>query len=260
MGTRGRAGLGRARALQRAERLPACTASGSTATTCWPCARPPRGCSSARAGAPPGGARDDHLPLPRPLRRRRRARLPHARGDRRAPPPRPDRPLRGAPKERGPASTTTRSRRCASEVSAEVAEPSIRVGRRRRRLPDPATRLLRQASRRCARLRARAVRRGAGATSRAPLSASARGRAAWRTMTYREALRLALRRGDGARRARLPDGRGGRPLRRLLQGDRRPAGRSTAPTACATRRSPRRASSAPASARRCSASGRSSRS
>ena len=48
-------------------------------------------------------------------------------------------------------------------------------------------------------------------------------RAAMKT-TYREAMRAALRDALEPRRARLPDGRGRRPLRRLLRGQPRPAG------------------------------------
>ena len=58
-------------------------------------------------GARAGRARGRHLPLPRPLGRRRRARLPHEGGDRRAPGARPDR--------------AACARRCASAASATTS-------------------------------------------------------------------------------------------------------------------------------------------
>ena len=57
-------------------------------------------------------------------------------------------------------------------------------------------------------------------------------------------------RGDAARRARLPHGRGHRRLQRRVQGHRTGCSRSSARSACATRRSPRTRSSAWASAPR----------
>ena len=54
MGTSVEHGLGRARAVEARRGLPRCTASGSTATTCWPSARPPTGCSRR--------ARDERAP------------------------------------------------------------------------------------------------------------------------------------------------------------------------------------------------------
>ncbi len=57
-------------------------------------------------------------------------------------------------------------------------------------------------------------------------------------------------RGDAARPKRLSHRRGDRRLRGLVQDHRRPARRSSAPSASATPRSPKRASSAPPSARR----------
>ena len=66
-----------------------------------------------------------------------------------------------------------------------------------------------------------------------------------RTITYREAMREAIRDALRARRARLPDGRGRRPLRRLLRASARACSRSSAPSASATRRCRSRRSSAP---------------
>ena len=62
------------RALPPRRRLRPAGASASTATTCSPSRRPPRRCSTgAREERQAGGARARHLPLPRPLGRRRRA-------------------------------------------------------------------------------------------------------------------------------------------------------------------------------------------
>ena len=57
------------------------------------------------------------------------------------------------------------------------------------------------------------------------------------------------RRGARARPRRLPHGRGDRQVRGLVQGHRRPVGEVRRRAACARRRSRRRASSAPGSAR-----------
>ena len=65
-------------------------------------------------------------------------------------------------------------------------------------------------------------------------------------------------RGDGARRERLPHGRGHRRLQRRVQGHRTGCSRSSARSASATRRSPRTRSSAWASARRWAGCARSS--
>ena len=64
-------------------------------------------------------------------------------------------------------------------------------------------------------------------------------------------------RGDAARRARRRAGRGRRPFRRRVPRHRRACTRSSAATAASTRRWPRTASSAPPSAWRCTACGRS---
>ena len=91
---------------------------------------------------------------------------------------------------------------------------------------------------------------GAGrATS--PASCTARPRdASRRPPTYREAMRAALRDALHARRARLPHGRGRRPLRRLLRCQPRAARGVRARARSATRRCRSRRSSAPASAPR----------
>ena len=64
-------------------------------------------------------------------------------------------------------------------------------------------------------------------------------------ITYREAVREAIREALARDRAGLPDGRGRRPLWRLLCGEQGPARRSSARSASATRRSRNPASSAP---------------
>ena len=101
-----------------------CTASASTATICWPCARPPAGCCGRRArsdgprcsSASPIASAATPSPTP--------ARLPHQGGDRRVAPPRPDRALRSGCDRRGAA----RRRR---------DRPDPQGGRRRDRRGDP---------------------------------------------------------------------------------------------------------------------------
>ena len=163
--------------------------------------------------APAGAARDDDLPLPRPLGRRRRQGLPHARGDRRL--------ARGATRSRASSRDATeagglaeRRRREAvrREVDGEVSRRDPRGGVGRRARPDePLRQRLRRPRRRRA-VRADGRRRRRSASGRRP----ARG---GRDLPRGAAPRA--RRGARARRARLPDRRGDRPLRGLLQGHRR---------------------------------------
>ena len=92
-------------------------------------------------GAQAGRARGDHLPLPRPLRRRRRPGVPHQGGDHRAPGARPAPAHRVAPACR----PARRPRSCARSTSASrseyrrrstFAERQPRAGRRRPRVGD----------------------------------------------------------------------------------------------------------------------------
>ena len=229
-----------------------CTASGSTATTSLAVREARRRGCCARPATSAGRrcSRRLTLPLPRPLGRRRRQgatarRRRSTRGAQRDPIERfapraieagllTEDEIAADRKEvdrRGPASDP---RGCAG---AEPDPPTCRQRLRRRRRPRSSSRHARR----------RSVRRAGGDAHDGERDLS-RGAAP------------GARRGARARRARLPDGRGDRPLRRLLQGD---AGlwKKYGPQARrARRRSPRRASSAPASARRCSACGRSSRS
>ena len=138
------------------------------------------------------------------------------------------------------------------------AARSTRRSTRRSARPPPIRRPIRPTSS----TTSTATRAGASSSRRwraAARSASGRGRVHGGRDLPRGAAARA-RRGARARRARLPHGRGDRPLRGLLQGHGGPLREVRRRGACARRRSPRRASSAPASARRCSACGPSSRS
>ena len=83
-------------------------------------------------GAPGRRPRARHLPLPRPLGRRRRARLPHARRDRRAHPARPDLPRARAARRRR-AWATPSSTRCSGTRRASASPPRSRRRSRARR-------------------------------------------------------------------------------------------------------------------------------
>ena len=228
-----------------------CTASASTATTSPPCARRPGGCCAT--------ARDERRPsVLECMTYRIRG---HSVADagkayrtkdeidewRHA---RPDRALRARRDRGGPAHRGRDRRRSARRSPTRSRRRSARPPPRPSPIPprspttSTATRTPRSSSTACA------------SPAR---SASGKGRAHGERDLPRGAAPRA-RRGARARRAGVPDGRGDRPLRRLVQGHRRASGRSTAPSACARRRSRRRASSAPASARPCSACGPSSRS
>ena len=255
MGTSVERRLGRAGAVASARRPTACTASASTATTCWPC---------ARRAEPPAATARARSARPRCWRRLTYRFRGHSVADAGKVYRSEDEVDGGArarsdPALRDPLAAAGRARRrggqgaCAREVNERGRRGDPRGGRRHP-APDPAGALRQRLRRRrdwreqfAPHARRRPVRRAGGDALVADV-------------TYREALRRALDEELDARRARLPDGRGDRALRGLLQGHRRASGRSTARSACARRRSPRRASSAPASARRCSACGPSSRS
>ena len=202
--------------------------------------RPPAG-DRAREERAAGPARDDHLPLPRPLALPTRARSTA----------RPRRSTRGG--ERDPITRfgllLQRARRARPQDEID-RDPD---GRRRRGqrgdrrgrsgaaspIPTPST----STSTATPHWREQFARMRAGA----PFGERGEARARGRPDLPRGAAPRA-RRGARPRPRRVPDGRGDRPLRGLLQGHRRASGRSTAPSACARRRSRRRASSAPASA------------
>ena len=93
----------------------------------------------------------------------------------------------------------------------------------------------------------RCWRRGLRAARGRARSRSARGT---RELTIAEALNEAMAPGDGPRPARLRHGRGRRADRRHLPGHQGPARALRRASACATRRSRRRPSAGPASARR----------
>ena len=243
----GRDGLGRARAVEARRGLPHARrarrrqrpAGGARGR------RPPAAPRARRAAA--GAARDDDLPLPRALGGRRGQGLPRGRGGR-----------RGA---RSTIRSTASWRQMGIDAETRRA-PAQRGQRRDRRRHPPGRRRSGARSGAVSTTTSTAIRTGASSSrawSAAGRSASGRGRAhGGRDLSRGAAARA--RRGARARRQGLPHGRGDRPLRGLLQGHGRASTRSTARGACARRRSPRRASSAPASAPRCSACGRSSRS
>ena len=191
----------------------------------------------ARARGPRAGrARGDDLPLPRPLRRRRRPRLPHQGRDRRAPGARPARcasraQLREAGvTDRGAATRSTRAPTSASSRPSssrpQSPEPDVGALAAGMHAPGHAT----SSSRACGRA-ARSASRSSCSTrgwarerrDRAAAGRRPGGRHRAHDLPRGAAPRAA--RGDGARRARLHHGRGGRRLRGLLQGHRRADGR-----------------------------------
>ena len=180
----------------------ACTASASTATTCWRCARPPAGCSTR--------AREERQPaLLETITYRFRGhsvadagKVYRTTGGDRAWRERDPITRFGLCRASRDCSRRTRSRRLRKEVAAEVKE-AIRRGRARRRRPtwtrctttSTATSTGASSSRAC--------------RPAAPFGERERGRDRGRRDLPRGAAPGA-RRGAGARRARLPDGRGDR--------------------------------------------------
>ena len=161
--------------------------------------------AAARArprGARAGRARGGHLPLPRPLGRRRRARLPHART--RSPSARQHDPI-AARAQRGCASAGVGDGRAATR-STERVERARRRPRSSSRDASPEPDVDELAARRCTRRAAASSSRACGRAARSARrsSSSTRGwaheraspssrRTGTERMTYREALRLALR-------------------------------------------------------------------
>jgi hypothetical protein len=185
----------------------------------------------------PALPRMPHLPLPRPLDVRPRA-LPRQGRGRGLEEARPDRALQAWLKE--PAAPRR------ADLGSHRA-PRSRRGRGRRGLR-----------------RGRHLGAGRGPDPRRLLPDEGRPDMNPSAAAPRDHLPRGAARGASARRcsatARLPDGRGRRPLRRLLRVSARACSRSSARSASATRRCPSPASSAPASARRSAACARSSRS
>ena len=173
-------------------------------------------------------------------RRRSRASTRRSRSPTRPPSRRPSRCTTtstcSATRSRGWYSVDERSRRRAPRRGRARAAPRPSAGRR-----TPTTRRSRR--------RGREDVDEAPADERRRASAEEDERADGRHALPRGAQPGAAR-GDAARRARVPDGRGHRRLQRRLQGHRRACSRSSARSACATRRSPRTRSSAWASAPR----------
>ena len=189
-----------------------------------------------RAGAPGQDAdphRGAHLPLPRPLDAR------------------PGR--RGVPDQGG-----GRAREAARPHRALHASAALQDG-----VADARTTLAERSRRRVNDLvrRGGGLRRGlAGAAAVESCSPTCyKELTAMAVMTYREALNLALREEMARDDRGLRDRRGGRALRRRLQGDARGCSRSSASSASSTRRSASRASPGSGSARRWSGCGRWSR-
>ena len=195
----------------------------------------------AREERQPGGARGHDLPLPRPLGRRRRPRLPHQGRDRRAT-KRTTRSPRTRGAARGAGVDEAELDAVDDEVERARSRPrsrSPRPARPRGRRRWPPTSTAPGSDEQFARMRpGQPVRRG-GARLRRRGSADERrrrGRATER-MTYREALRLALRE-ELAR-----DERVFAPWARRSASSRAPTrsppgcSTSSARTACATRRS-----------------------
>ena len=92
----GRAVVGRARAVAAGGGLPDARRAGGRQGRAGGARGGRGGCSSeARERAPAGADRDRHLPLSRPLRRRRRQGVSHRRGDRGLAQARPDHPASG---------------------------------------------------------------------------------------------------------------------------------------------------------------------
>ena len=154
----GRARLRRARAVPPRQRVPHARRArgrqrpGGRHRAPTACSRAPA--SERRAG----GARGDDLPLPRPLGRRRRPRLPHQGRDRRAPGPRP---------------AGLRTRRCCAKRASPTSELDAIDREADERVPAAVEFALRRAG--AGRSRAR---RAACTPPAAPSSSRACGRAA----------------------------------------------------------------------------------
>ena len=235
----GRAVVGRARAVEAGRRLPHARRAGGRQRRAGGARGDRAAAGRGPRAAPPGAAGDGHLPLPRPLRCRRRQGLPHRRGDRLVAQARPDHPLRPALHRARAARRRTRSSRSGPTSPPRSRTPSTRRWAPPSPTPTPST--------------STSTATPPGASSSPACAPGRRSASAARSARGRPDLPRGAapraRRGARPRRRRVPDGRGDRPLRGQLQGHRRAVGEVRRPSGCARRRSRRRASSAPASAR-----------
>ena len=210
----GRAVGGRARPVAAGGRLPHARRTGGRKRRAGGARGDRAAAGRGPRAASPRPAGDGHLPLPRPQRCRRRQGLPQRRGDRELAQARPDHPLRPA-LHRARAADGGADR---ADLDA-TSRPRSRT-RSTRRWPPPSPTPTRSTSTSTATPPGASSSRACGPARR---SASAARSAHGRPDLPRGAAPGAGR-GARARRGRVSDGRGDRPLRGQLQGHRRPVG------------------------------------